>query len=459
MPDAGTAVTAPLPGRAALARAILVLAAPTTLGSALQSASMLAETWLAARQGTLALAGWAVVLPFSLLLGMMSAGAMGGGVSSATARALGAHRPEEASALVRHALTIGIVFGFLFAVPLALFPSAVLGLVGGPEAAAAAATYSIWLFGAGAIPAWLSNVLASVLRGGGKHALASKTLIIAWLCYPPVAFVLMEPLGMGLAGLGLAFALAMIGASIAMFMIVMKGGAGFVPVLRGPVRPTLFWRILSVGLVACAMAAISNLTTILVTAQIKFRGAAAVAAYGVSARLEFLMIPLAFGVGAALTALVGRAVGAGDWPLARRTAWVGVFMALVVTVPVALLVMLFPAATARFFSPDPAVVEIATRALAIIGPAMPFFGGGMALYFAAQGAARMGHPVIAGCSRITIAVLGGWFLSDNAGLGLEGQFVAVALGIAAFGLINCIGVRPDVWRPRRAATTPQRPGR
>ena len=448
MPDGTTASLAPPPSRGELARRILALAAPTTLSSGLQSACMLAETWLAARQGTAALAGWAVVLPFSLLLGMMSAGAMGGGVSSAVARALGAKRPEEASALVRHAVVIALVFALLFIIPLAIFPHAVLGLVGGPEAAAAAAGYAAWTFGAGAIPTWLTNVLASVLRGGGKHALASRTQIFAWLAYPPLAFLLMEPLGMGLAGLGLAFALAMTGGAIAMCLTVLRGGAGFTPVLLGPVQLGLFWKILSVGLVACMMASISNLTTILVTAQIKARGAAAVAAYGVSARLEFLMIPLAFGVGAALTALVGRAVGAGDWPLARRTAWVGTFMALGVTVPVALLVSAFPGATASFFSHDPAVQEIATRALRIVGPAMPFFGGGMALYFASIGAARMGHPVMAGFSRIAIAVFGGWWLAEAAGLGLEGNLIGVAAGITAFGLINVAGVRPGIWRKK-----------
>ncbi len=447
MPD-GTTALAPLPSRGEMARRILVLAAPTTLGAAMQSACMLAETWLAARQGTAALAGWAVVLPFSLLLGMMSTGAMGGGVSSAVARALGAKKPDEASQLVRHALIIAFVFALLFIIPLAIFPTAVLGLVGGAEAAAAAATYSMLTFGAGALPAWFSNVLASVLRGGGKHALATRAQLVAWLCYPPLAFVLMETLGMGLPGLGLAFALCMAGGAAALAVTVLRGGAGFTPVLRGPVSPTLFWKILSVGLVACMMASISNLTTILVTAQIKTQGAAAVAAYGVSARLEFLMIPLAFGVGAALTALVGRAVGAGDWPLARRTAWVGTFMALAVTVPVALFVALFPATTAAFFSHDPEVQAIATRALRIVGPAMPFFGGGMALYFASIGAARMGHPVIAGFSRIAIAVGGGWWLAENAGMGLEGQLIGVALGITAFGLINVVGVRPGIWRKR-----------
>lgn len=428
-----------------LMRRILALAAPTTALAAMQAACQLVEPVLAARQGTAALAGWAVVLPFVLLLQQMSTGAMGGGVVSAIARALGAGRREEAAALVIHAVVIAVGFGLAFAVLLAGFPRAVLGLIGGPEAAAAAAPYAAWLFGAGAIPAWLANTLASVLRGGGRHALASRVLLLAWLAYPPLAWALMEPGGQGLAGAGMAFAVVMAGAAAGMTAVVLAGGAGFTPTLRVKLQATLFHRILSVGLVACAMATLTNLATILVTARIAAHGAAAVAAYGVSARLEFLMVPLAFGVGSALTALVGRAVGGGDWATARRTAWAGGLLALALTSTVGLFVSLFPGATARFFTTDPEVVGIATRALAIIGPALPGFGVGMALYFASMGAGRMRWPVAAALTRVGLAVGGGWVLADLLGWGLDGQFLAVALGISAYGLITAASVRPGVW--------------
>jgi Na+-driven multidrug efflux pump len=230
---------------------------------------------------------------------------------------------------------------------------------------------------------------------------------------------------------------------------VMAGGAGFVPALRTPMRAALFHRILAVGLVACAMATIANLATILVTARIAAHGPAAVAGYGISARIEFLMIPLAFGVGSALTALVGRAVGARDWAEARRIAWAGGALALAVTGAVAIPVALFPAGTAALFTADPAVRVIAAEALAIIAWAMPGFGLGMALYFAAMGAGRMAFPVAAGLARIAIAVGGGWLLSDAMGFGLTGQFVAVALGITAYGALCAAAIRPGVW-PGRA---------
>jgi putative MATE family efflux protein len=455
--DSPASGSATQPTSATILRRILALAAPTTLLALVQSGAMLIETWLAARQGTAALAGWALVLPFALLIQMMSAGAMGGGVVGAIARALGANRREEAAALVAHALVIALAGGLLFLLLLAGLPRTIFGLIGNSEAAAEAVAYATLLFGLGAIPTWLANTLASVLRGGGRHALSARIMLATTIAMPPLAWMLMEPLGMGLPGAGLAMAVTQAAAALMQGAVVLAGGAGFQPRLRVRLQGALFSRILSIGLVACAMATIANLATILVTARVAAHGSAAVAAYGISARLEFLMIPLAFGVGSALTALVGRAVGAGDWAMARRTAWTGGFLALAVTGVVGLWVTLFPGITARAFAADPEVVAIATTALSVIGPALPGFGLGMALYFASLGAGRMRWPVAAGLARIALAVGGGWLLSDFLGFGLTGQFVAVALGITAYGALCAAAVRPGVWPGIRRAPAPGLP--
>jgi len=243
----------------------------------------------------------------------------------------------------------------------------------------------------------------------------------------------------------MAYALVNATAALAMLVVVLRGGAGFVPDLRVAPSLTLFRRILAVGLTASMLAAIANLTTILVTARIAHHGAAAVAAYGISARLEFLMIPLAFGVGSALTALVGHAVGAGDWATARRLAWIGGLMTLLAAGLAGITVGAAPAAFAALFTSDPEVLRIATRALTFIAPAYGAFGLGMALYFASMGAGRMAWPVAAAVARIGLAVGCGWLLADVAGLGLDGQFAAVAMGITSYGLVTALGVRRRVW--------------
>src|SRR5438445_10737882 len=97
-----------------IASTLLRLAAPNVLVMFLQSAVGLVETYFVAKLGTDALAGVALVFPVLMLMQMMSAGAMGGGISSAIARALGAGRRADADALALHALAIAVSFGLVF---------------------------------------------------------------------------------------------------------------------------------------------------------------------------------------------------------------------------------------------------------------------------------------------------------------------------------------------------------
>jgi len=93
---------------------LLLMAWPNVLVMFAQAASGLIETWFVAKLGTDALAGMALVFPGVMLMQMISAGAMGGGISSAIARALGAGRRDEADALVMHALIITVALGAFF---------------------------------------------------------------------------------------------------------------------------------------------------------------------------------------------------------------------------------------------------------------------------------------------------------------------------------------------------------
>src|SRR6266849_1824785 len=93
---------------------LLRLATPNVLVMFVQASVGLIETYFVAKLGTDALAGVALVFPVLMLMQMMSAGSMGGGISSAIARALGAGRRAEADALVFHALAIaGVLVMFL----------------------------------------------------------------------------------------------------------------------------------------------------------------------------------------------------------------------------------------------------------------------------------------------------------------------------------------------------------
>src|SRR5580704_8195644 len=93
---------------------LLRLATPNVLVMVAQASVGLIETYFVGKLGTAALAGVALVFPVVMLMQMMSAGAVGGGISSAVARALGAGRRADADALTLHALAVAVFFGLAF---------------------------------------------------------------------------------------------------------------------------------------------------------------------------------------------------------------------------------------------------------------------------------------------------------------------------------------------------------
>src|SRR5262245_45990087 len=153
------------------------LSAPGLLLVAFQSMVSIGDTYFVGRLGTAPLAGLALVFPLVMLLQMTSAGAMGGGVSSAISRALGAGDARRARRLVVHALVIAAAMGVVFTLLVLLFGPAIYRLLGGEgDSLRAALAYSNVLF-AGAIVVWIANTLSSVLRGTGNMMLPAAMLV------------------------------------------------------------------------------------------------------------------------------------------------------------------------------------------------------------------------------------------------------------------------------------------
>src|SRR5437773_64619 len=155
---------------------LLRLAAPNVLVMVLQAVVTTMDAVFVGWLGTGALAGVSLVYPLVMLMMTMSAGGMGGGVSSAVARALGAGRRGEAEALAAHAVLIALGMSALFTTGLLLGGPAVYRAMGGTGTALEAAlTYSHVMFG-GAAVFWLLNTLASIVRGTGTMALPAAVM-------------------------------------------------------------------------------------------------------------------------------------------------------------------------------------------------------------------------------------------------------------------------------------------
>src|SRR5262249_8702155 len=190
---------------------LLRLAWPNVVVMLAQASTGLIETWWVSRLGTAALAGMALVFPGFMMMQMLSAGAIGGGVSSAIARALGAGRSSDANALVWHAIIINVALGIVCSIPVFVFGPALYRTLGGDGGSLEAALrYSNVVF-AGCVLVWLSNGLASILRGTGNMLVPPVAICAGVALLIPLSPLLIFGFGplpaMGIAGGGVAVVL------------------------------------------------------------------------------------------------------------------------------------------------------------------------------------------------------------------------------------------------------------
>lgn len=434
---------------APIAPTLLRLGAPNVLVMLAQAGVGLIETYFVGKLGTDALAGMALVFPAVMLMQMTSAGAMGGGIASAIARALGARRRDDADALVLHALLIAAVFALAFMVTVVAGGRWLYTRMGGSGGALdAALVYSNWVFG-GALLVWLFNTLSAVIRGTGNMALPAYVTVAGAVLLLPLSPLLIfgwGPLpGLGIAGGAIALLLYYLAGSAVLAAYLWSPRSLLRPSLRGlQLRWALFADILRVGLVGTVSTVATNLAIGITTALVGAYGTAAIAGYGTASRLEYLLVPLVFGLGAPLVAMVGTCIGAGQRERALRATWIGAAIAFAMTEAIGLWAAAYPAAWLSLFNTEPAMIEAGSHYLRIVGPWYGFFGLGLVLYFASQGAGRLLWPVLGNIARLVVAVAGGW-LALHGGYAIAGVFAAQAAAMVVYGIANAWAIAGGAW--------------
>jgi len=427
---------------------LLRLAWPNILVMLAQSSTGLIARWFVAKLGTDALTGMALVMPVLILMQNMSLGAIGGGISSAVARALGAGRRDDADRHVLHALVINVTLGAVFAVIGIAVGPMLYRLLGGSGASLdAALTYSTMVF-IGMIPLWVFNGLTSVIRGTGNMLVPGLVTCIGALLLLPLSPALIFGWGpfpaFGVAGGGAALIVYYLAGSLVLGWYVVSG-RNLARLKPGRVRWAPIKEILRVGAVGAVNTVQINVTIGATMALVAAHaGPTAVAGFGTGTRLEYLLPPLAFGIGAPLVALVGANIGAGQNARALRIAFIGSGIAFLLTEAVGLSAAIWPAAWLGLFGHDPELLAVGSTYLRIVGPCFGFFGIGIALYFSSQGAGRLAWPLIAGLLRITIAIGGGALVLQLTG-SLAALLAVYAFGIVTYGLVIAAAVGSGRW--------------
>jgi MATE family, multidrug efflux pump len=441
-----------------LLRTLLQLTWPNVVALGAGTCVVIAETSYIGRLGVEPLAAMALVFPLVILTMTMSGGAMGGGVASAVARALGSGDDDRAATLATHALLIGLCFGLTFMLGMLIFGPALLRLLGGRGNVLMHATSYAQIFFGGAVLPWLMNSMSGVLRGTGNMRLPSTMI----LCAAVLQVIFGGALGLGIgpvpqfgmrgvaAGTLMAFSIS----TLIMVWYLFSGRARVVPKIRGlQIQWVMLADILKVGAVACFSPLQSVLTVSIVTHLLAGFGTEVLAGYGIGARLEFMLTSIAFAVGIASVPMIGMAIGAERIARARRVALVAGLVSFVSVGLIATLIAIVPDIWVNLFTSDPSVRAAGRQYLSTAAPMYAFIGLAMSMYFSSQGAAKVLGPVLAQTARLVfIAVGGAWLVANNAPA--TDFFVLAAASMALLGVLSASSVLLTRWGTRREEALP-----
>jgi putative MATE family efflux protein len=436
--------------------ALLSFAAPSLVQILVQNAVAAIEILFLSRLGTDSLAGISAVSPIASLFIAITTVGMGGAVSSAIAQSLGAKNPTEANALAMHAVLLALIFGAISAVILiGLGPQIYHALGARGESLNQALAYSNIVFG-GSVSLWLLGSLTGILRGMGDMRSAAR--ITVWRAIAALPLFLILIFGWGpIPGFG------MVGAAAAMLTYYTFGVIGMVAHLQSAkstvhlrlsgLRPQwpLFYRILKVASLSSVQILVTSVALIALTALVARFGVEALAGYGLASRLELLIssLVLAFGVGT--TTMVGICVGAGLVDRARRVTLVSCMLAAAIFGVLGFGVALSGKGIAELFTHVDKVVVAASHYFRVTGMVYGFMAVSVMLFSAYQGWGRATVPLLVSLLRVSVLLLGGWIVLQQADPQLDWLYFLVA---GATVLAACTLAFIFVIRPPRAVPKP-----
>ena len=428
-------------------RTLLWLAWPNVVALSAGTCVVIAETSYIGRLGVESLAAMALVFPFVILTMTMSGGAMGGGVASAIARALGAGDTDRASTLAAHALLIGICFGLMFMLVMLIFGPRLLQSLGGRGNVLAYAIGYVQIFFGGAVVPWLLNTLAGILP--------SLMILSSAVCQIILGGTLGLGLGpipqFGMRGVASGSLIAYLISISVMGWYLFSGRGRVIPKISGlRIQWTMFADILKVGAVSCFSPLQSVLTISIFTHLLAQFGTEVLAGYGIGARLEFMLTSIAFAVGIASVPMVGMAIGADRVARARRIALLAGCVAFLSVGIVATVIAVFPDLWVDIFTRDPGVRAASRQYLSTAAPMYAFIGLSISMYFSSQGAAKVLGPVLAQTARLLFVAAGGWWLSMHEATAAN-FFALAAASMVLLGVLSAVSVVLTRWGPKGAA--------
>jgi putative MATE family efflux protein len=310
---------------------LIKMSAPNTIAFLINAFVVLVEFWFIGQLGITPLAAITLAFPAIMLTQQMAFGALGGAVSSSIARSLGANDKDKAEELLWHALYISFLGALIFFIGFMLVGESLLIILGGSGPLLEESLAYCFVYLTGGLVVWLSGSLTAALRGmgdmqfpavltvicAGIQVVLSAGFILGWFGFPQL----------GLVGSAWSMIIASSFMAIVIIAKILRSDSSVqLKISKIGFKKELFADIFSVALPASLSPIFTVGTVLVLTGLIGQFGTSAIAGYGIGSRVEFLLIPIVFSIGTAMTTMVGTNIGANKIVRAEKIGMVGALL-------------------------------------------------------------------------------------------------------------------------------------
>lgn len=432
-------------------RAILLLSIPMILEMGMEAVFALVDIFFVSKLGAHAIA--TVGLTEMLLTLVYSvAWGLGMGITSIVARRTGEKDPQGAARAAMQGLLLTVALGVIIAIPGLLMPQQLLAWMNAePEVIASGADYVRIMFGGNLIILLLFAINA-IFRGVGDAAMAMRSLMLAnginiVLC-PLMIHGIGDWAGFGVTGAAIATTIGR-GTGVVYQLVHLFAPKGRIS-LRGArfvLDPTVMWTIVRVSFGGVVQFVLPSVSWMFLGSIVATFGSVATAGYTVAVRIMIFSLLPSWGMANAASTLVGQNLGAGEPARAERSAWLCGHLNMVYLVCVAVVFWLFAPDLVGIFSEGKEVGHYGVSALRILCLGYFFYGYGMVLAQAFNGAGDTMTPTwMNAICFLLMQIPLAWYLSTPLGWGAEGAFAAVPISESILAVLAAVIFRRGRWK-------------
>jgi len=436
-----------------IGRSLFLLAVPMILEMVMESVFALVDVFFVGRLGPEAVA---VVILTESIMALVYAVAFGLaiGATATVARRIGEKDAEGAAKTATHVIYLGVIVSAIMgAAGVSLAPMLLRALGAEPHVVEMGTTFMRIMLGGNAVVVFLF-LLNAIFRGAGDAAIAMRVLWLAnglnILLGPCFIFGLLFFPKLGVTGAAVGTTIGRGCGVLFAFWYLFRGEKRFqIHPQHWQLDLSMLWRLVRLSSTAVLQFLIGTASWSALVRVVAGFGSEAVAGYGIALRMVvFLLLP-SLGLSNAAATMVGQNLGAGKPERSESAVWTAAFFNAAIYGLIGIGLLFISSNVVQFFSNDPVVINYGSDALRIIGYGFLFYGFGMVMETAFNGAGDTWTPTwinlfVFWIFEIPLAYL----LAYHFGLGPHGVFWAITISFSLLSIISALLFRRGKWKQK-----------